>query len=86
MDQRCIGQNLWKSRVARLNDNIVVLQSAFNNLAMQTISNITEAQREINREFTPLIAAAMGPTYVRCSQESGKLSSVRYVLRPGLQC
>jgi len=69
--QRCEGQNLWKSRVARLNDNIVVLQSAFNDLAKQTISNINEAQREINREFTPSVALAMGPTYVQCSQENG---------------
>jgi GTPase SAR1 family protein len=84
IEQRCISQNLWVSRIARLNDNIDVLESAFNDLAKQTIFNINEAQREINREFTPSVGAAMAPTYERCSQENGEVSFVHNALK--LQC
>jgi GTPase SAR1 family protein len=84
IEQRCVSQNLWVSRIARLNDNIDVLESAFNDLAKQTIFNINEAQREINREFTPSVGAAMAPTYERCSQENGEVSFFHDAL--DLQC
>jgi GTPase SAR1 family protein len=78
VEQRCVSQSLWVSRIARLSDNIVVLESAFNDLARQTISNVNEAQREINREFTPSVCTAMAPAYEQCSEENGKLTpSVR---------
>ena len=80
IEQRCISQNIWVSRVTRLSDNIIVLQSAFNDVAKQTISNVNEGQREINREFAPSVATAMAATYVQCSQENGKLSSVHHAL------
>ena len=72
IEQSCISQRLWVSRIARLSDNIVVLESAFNDLAWQTNSNVNEAQREINREFTPAITAVMATAYDECSDESGK--------------
>jgi hypothetical protein len=80
IEQRCVSQNICVSRVTRLSDNIVVLQSAFNDLAKQTISNVNEGQREINREFAPSVATAMAATYEQCSQENGKLSSVHHPL------
>ena len=84
IEQRCFSQSLWISRIARLSDNIVVLESAFNDLAKQTISNVNEAQREINREFTPSVATSMATTYGQCSEENGMLSSVHQALE--LQC
>jgi hypothetical protein len=84
IEQRCISQNLWVSRIARLNDNIIVLQSAFNDLGKQTISNVNEAQREINREFTPSVLLAMSATYEECSKENGEISSVYQALK--LRC
>jgi len=84
VEQQCINQNLWVSRIARLNDNIIVLQSAFNDLGKQTISNVNEAQREINREFTPSVLLAMSATYEECSKENGEVSSVYHALK--LRC
>ncbi|KAK3655763.1 hypothetical protein LTR56_003412 [Elasticomyces elasticus] len=37
-----------------------------------TIAGISEGQREINREFTPVIAAAMQDAYDWCTNETGK--------------
>ncbi|KAM0709890.1 hypothetical protein Q7P35_003933 [Cladosporium inversicolor] len=69
--QRCESESLGVSRIARLNENIDVLKSAFNDLGKQTIFNVNEAQREINREFTPSVTQAMAPTYERSAQENG---------------
>jgi hypothetical protein len=81
VEQRCVGQNLWVSRIARLSDNMEVLESTFNDLARQTISNVNEAQREINRNFTPSVGTAMAPVYEQCSEENGKLLSIHHALK-----
>lgn len=78
--QRCESESLGVSRIARLNENIEVLKSAFNDLGKQTIFNVNEAQREINREFTPSVTQAMGPTYERCAQENGNVSFTQCAL------
>lgn len=75
VEERCQQKSLGISRIARLRDNHVVLDSTLDELAKTTIWNITEAQREINREFTPAITAAMTLAYERCSQENGKFLS-----------
>jgi GTPase SAR1 family protein len=72
VEAQCIQHNIGVSRIARLRDNNVVLELAFTDLAKMTIGNVTEAQREINREFNPAIAATMASAYERCSQENGK--------------
>lgn len=72
LEQQCVDQNSWNLRIARLRENVVILEAAFNDLAKQTISNVNEAQREINREFTPSVAAAMATAYDQCSEENGK--------------
>jgi hypothetical protein len=77
VETQCIQHSIGVSRIARLRDNNVVLELAFTDLAKMTIGNITEAQREINREFNPVIAATMASAYNRCSQENGKFPLLR---------
>jgi hypothetical protein len=77
VEAQCIQHSIGVSRIARLRDNNVVLELAFTDLAKMTIGNITEAQREINREFNPVIAATMASAYNRCSQENGKFPLLR---------
>lgn len=76
VEQQCVDQNSWSLRIARLRENVVILEAAFNDLAKQIISNVNEAQREINREFTPSVAAAMATAYDQCSEENGKSAGI----------
>jgi GTPase SAR1 family protein len=78
VEAQCTQHNIGVSRIARLRENNVVLEGAFTDLAKMTIGNVTEAQREINREFDPAIAATMTPAYNRCSQENGKFMFPRH--------
>jgi hypothetical protein len=74
IEENCKAQNSGVSRIDRLRDNIPVYESAFRNLANSMIININEAQREVNREFTPSIASAMAKAYDFCSVENGRYS------------
>jgi hypothetical protein len=71
IEENCRAQNPGLSRIDRLRDNISVYENAFRNLANSMIININEAQREVNREFTPSIASAMAKAYNFCSVENG---------------
>ena len=71
VDENCKAQSPGISRIDRLRDNIPVYENAFRNLANSMIININEAQREVNREFTPSIASAMAKAYNFCSVENG---------------
>jgi hypothetical protein len=72
IEESCKAQNLGVLRINRLRDNVPVYESAFKNLANSMVININEAQREVNREFTPAIASAMGKAYEFCSLENGR--------------
>ena len=72
IEENCKAQNLGVSRIDRLQDNIPVYENAFRSLANSMIININEAQREVNREFTPSIASAMAKAYNFCSIENGE--------------
>ena len=74
IEEKCKSQNPGVSRIDRLRDNIPVYENAFKNLANSMIININEAQREVNREFTPSIASAMAKAYEFCSLENGRYS------------
>jgi hypothetical protein len=77
VEDECTRYKIGMSRIARLRDNIIVLEGAFDDLAKTTINNVNEAQREINREFAPSVATAMAAAYERCSREIGKLTLLR---------
>ena len=72
IEENCKAQDLGVSRIDRLRDNIPVYENAFRNLANSMIININEAQREVNREFTPSITSAMAKAYNFCSLENGR--------------
>lgn len=75
VESDCKEYGLGVSRVARLKDNIIVFENAFEELSKAMIINVNEAQREINREFTPSVASAMDPVYTVCGAENGKRPS-----------
>lgn len=69
---RCMEQGAGTARVARLGDNLPIYDNAFNDVAKTLVYYFNEAQREINREFTPYVTAAMRPAYEHCAAENGK--------------
>ncbi|KAM0720547.1 hypothetical protein Q7P37_004683 [Cladosporium fusiforme] len=72
IENKCKEQSLGLSRVARLRDSIPAYENAFVDIASTMVININEAQREVNREFTPFVSAAMKPAYTYCSNEGGR--------------
>lgn len=46
-------------------------QATFNDMAAQVVAQINAGQREINREFTPVIMSCMDPAYDLCTDERG---------------
>lgn len=81
VESHCRKQCLDTSRIARLKVNLPLYESAFSDLVKTTIIHIQEAQREVNREFTPRVAANMQPVYLQCGQQKGELSLTTKRLR-----
>ncbi|KAK5681112.1 hypothetical protein LTS10_006873 [Elasticomyces elasticus] len=60
---RCRQKGHGVARIGVLGAQLQTYQAIFADLATMTIAGISEGQREINREFTPVIAAAMQDAY-----------------------
>ncbi|CZT20074.1 uncharacterized protein RCC_05931 [Ramularia collo-cygni] len=60
-----------------LGANLPTHSSAFGDICQEAVTKLNEGQRELSRQFTPVIAAAMEPVYEQCNQESGKGSFAR---------
>ncbi|KAK6432460.1 hypothetical protein LTR95_011372 [Oleoguttula sp. CCFEE 5521] len=65
------------ARIGRLRNQLGAYEATFADLAQTMIQGIQERQREINREFTPVIASAMESAYIHCTNESGSGSHAR---------
>lgn len=59
------------SRLHMLRQQLDVYENIFKDLANMVRDNINKIQREINREFTPVIERAMSDAYVACVNECG---------------
>ncbi|KAK5708963.1 hypothetical protein LTR17_020189 [Elasticomyces elasticus] len=70
--ERCRQKGHGVARIGVLQAQLQTYQAIFADLATMTIAGISEGQREINREFTPVIAAAMQDAYDWCTNETGK--------------
>ncbi|OQO00786.1 hypothetical protein B0A48_13473 [Cryoendolithus antarcticus] len=68
------------ARIGRLRIQLGAYEAIFTDLAQTMIQGIQEKQREINREFTPVIASAMESAYVHCTNEAGTGSYSRMKL------
>ncbi|KAK4908265.1 hypothetical protein LTR49_022820 [Elasticomyces elasticus] len=68
---RCRQKGHGVARIGLLQNQLQAYQAIFADLATVMIASINEGQREINREFTPVIAAAMQAAYDACTSESG---------------
>nr|OQO23405.1 hypothetical protein B0A51_11937 [Rachicladosporium sp. CCFEE 5018] len=68
------------ARIGRLRNQLGAYEAIFTDLAQTMIQGIQEKQREINREFTPVIASAMESAYIHYTNESGTGSYSRMKL------
>lgn len=68
---RCRERGHGIARIGLLETQLHTYQDIFKDLANIMIAQINEGQREINREFTPVIAAVMEPSYDHCANERG---------------
>ena len=71
VELRCREKGHSISRIGLLGTQLTTYRNIFNDLTTTMITRINDGQREINREFTPVIAAAMEPAYQACADERG---------------
>lgn len=60
-----------------LGANLTTYSAAFGDICQEAVTKLNEGQRELSRQFTPVIAAAMEPAYEQCNEERGKGSFAR---------
>jgi len=60
-----------------LANSVTSYQALLSGLASDVTTRINDEQREINREFVPVLVATMEPVYERCADESGRSSFKR---------
>ncbi|KAF2768799.1 hypothetical protein EJ03DRAFT_351811 [Teratosphaeria nubilosa] len=68
---RCRERGHGLARLGMLENQLQAYRAIFGDLATSVINQVNEKQREINREFTPVIARIMEPVYTTCIEESG---------------
>lgn len=68
---RCRQRGHGIARIGMLENQLQAYQAIFGDLANAMIAQVNEGQREINREFTPVISQAMEPAYDACTNERG---------------
>ncbi|KAH9834261.1 Dynamin family [Teratosphaeria destructans] len=68
---RCRERGHGLARLGMLENQLQAYRAIFGDLASTMINQVNEKQREINREFTPIIARIMEPVYTTCTDESG---------------
>lgn len=71
IEKRCQEKGLGLARLATLSTQADAYKVIFNDMAASMIENVNEGQREINREFTPVVTAAMETAYQLCTDERG---------------
>ncbi|KAK3706114.1 hypothetical protein LTR37_012941 [Vermiconidia calcicola] len=66
VEARCREKGHGVSRIGLLGNQLTAYQAIFNDLSPAMVGQINESQREINREFTPVITAMMEQAYQQC--------------------
>jgi hypothetical protein len=66
IEARCREKGHGVARIGLLGGQLTGYQAIFVDLASTMITQVNDAQRDINREFTPAITAAMEPGYEYC--------------------
>ncbi|RMY69573.1 hypothetical protein D0863_06362 [Hortaea werneckii] len=68
---RCRQQGQSIARIGMLKTQLGAYDAIIKDMANNTIRQINDGQRDINREFTPVISQAMSPAYDVTAAESG---------------
>ena len=71
IESRCREKGHGLARIDMLGLGLRNYEHVFNDASAATIAHINERQREINREFEPVITGIMQTAYDDCSNESG---------------
>lgn len=71
VEARCLEKGHGASRIGLLKNQLNVYQELFKDLATSMVEQINNEQREINRQFTPVIAQIMEHAYTVCTEERG---------------
>lgn len=77
IEERARQNGVGLANLARLGGSIHTYESMFQELNVQLLTRMTEAQRDANREFVPTIASLMMTVYNMCADESGIGSYMR---------
>lgn len=71
VEQRVRAKGHGISRIGMIGGQLQTHNAKFADLVANAIETINNGQRDINREFTPVIANAMEPSYTFCIEERG---------------
>ena len=71
IEARCRERGHGVARLGLLANQLEAYKAIFKDLADLMVNSVAEAQREINREFTPIVTEAMSPAYEMCTDERG---------------
>ncbi|KAF7191395.1 Nuclear GTPase SLIP-GC [Pseudocercospora fuligena] len=76
-ERRAKERGLGLPRITMLAGQLEAYTAIFQDLCEAAVTLLNDGQKDINREFTPIIMAAMDPAYTMCSDERGKGSFAR---------
>ncbi|KAF2161710.1 hypothetical protein M409DRAFT_69524 [Zasmidium cellare ATCC 36951] len=71
VEQRVREKGHGISRIGMIGGQLQTHSAKFADLVAGAIETLNNGQRDINREFTPVIANAMEPSYTFCAEERG---------------
>ncbi|EME89341.1 uncharacterized protein MYCFIDRAFT_10329, partial [Pseudocercospora fijiensis CIRAD86] len=76
-ERRATERGLGLPRIRMLAGQLEAYTAIFQDLCETAVTLLNNGQKDINREFTPIITAAMEPAYTVCSEERGAGSFAR---------
>ncbi|KAI4164369.1 MAG: hypothetical protein LQ342_002016 [Letrouitia transgressa] len=65
------------ARLGMLSQQLSLYDHIFKDISVTVSGNVNNGQKEINRQFCPMIQTAMGPAYIACVNECGTGSFAR---------
>ena len=77
IETRSREKGVGLARMGRLKNQLTAYEALFGDVANTMVTSVNEAQLEVNREFTPVIASAMASAYEYATAERGSGSYKR---------
>lgn len=77
VEERCRSSGHGVARIGMLSFGLRNYEPVFNDASSAIITQVNEQQRDINREFVPVVSGIMQTAYDQCNDESGQGSYKR---------